>query len=139
MTAWNESSRRYITEDPVFMIPGADEWRAAPENSKQGSGDTLDTALGTVISKSLEDHISASLQLYEKALEDGVCAEQARLFLPAYGMYVRWVWTGSLQAVAHFLSLRLDSHAQKEIRDYAEAVQTLTKEKFPVSLAALLK
>ena len=77
--------------------------------------------------------MEASIALYEEAMAAGVCAEQARLFLPAYGMYVRWVWTASLQAVAHFLRLRLDEHAQKEIRDYAEAIKQLTAEKFPIS------
>ncbi|NLL42114.1 MAG: FAD-dependent thymidylate synthase [Firmicutes bacterium] len=139
LTAWNESSRRYITEEPTFLIPGAGEWRSVPENRKQGSGDNLENAIGVKYTEALQKHVEASLRLYEKAMEDGVCAEQARLFLPAYGLYVRWVWTGSLQAVAHFLKLRLDEHAQKEIRDYAQAIETLTKEKFPLALAALLK
>src|SRR6185312_8614487 len=39
MDAWNESSRRYVTEEPTFYIPNRDEWRLAPANSKQGSGD----------------------------------------------------------------------------------------------------
>ena len=138
LTAWNESSRRYITEEPVFLIPGPAEWRSAPENRKQGSGDNLPEEVGQAYTDKLQAHVEASIALYEEAMAAGVCAEQARLFLPAYGMYVRWVWTASLQAVAHFLRLRLDEHAQKEIRDYAEAVRQLAEEKFPVSLQALL-
>ena len=133
LTAWNESSRRYITEEPVFLIPGPAEWRSAPENRKQGSGDNLPEEVGQAYTDKLQAHVEASIALYEEAMAAGVCAEQARLFLPAYGMYVRWVWTASLQAVAHFLRLRLDEHAQKEIRDYAEAVRQLAEEKFPVS------
>ncbi len=139
MTAWNESSRRYITEEPVFMVPAADEWRSAPANRKQGSGDNLPEDVGRIYTEKLAAHVEASIALYEEAMEAGVCAEQARLFLPAYGMYVRWVWTGSLQAVAHFLRLRMAEDAQKEIRDYAEAVYKLALEKFPVSLQALLE
>jgi len=139
MTAWNESSRRYITEEPTFHIPGEDAWRSVPENRKQGSGADLPKEVGAEYTKSLRNHVEEGLKLYEEALENGVCPEQARLFLPAYGLYVRWVWTGSLQAIAHFLKLRLDEAAQKEIRDYAEAVETLAKEKFPYSLEALLK
>lgn len=138
LTAWNESSRRYITEEPVFLVPAAGEWRAAPENRKQGSGDNLPEEVGRIYTEKLQAHVEASIALYEEAMEAGICAEQARLFLPAYGMYVRWVWTASLQAVAHFLKLRLDEHAQKEIRDYAQAVKELAMQKFPVSLQALL-
>ena len=138
MTAWNESSRRYITEDPTFMVPNAYEWRSTPSNRKQGSGDVLSIDIGGKYTKALEELIEQSLRIYEQALKDNVCPEQARLFLPAYGMYVRWVWTGSLQAVAHFLNLRLAEDAQKEIRDYAYAVKTLALSKFPVSLEALL-
>lgn len=139
LTAWNESSRRYITEEPTFLVPGAGEWRSVPENRKQGSGGNLGVEIGSKYSEALRQHLEQSLKLYEQALEDQVCPEQARLFLPAYGLYVRWVWTGSLQAVTHFLQLRLDDAAQKEIRDYAQAVETLAKTKFPVSLEALLK
>ena len=139
LTAWNESSRRYITEEPVFLVPSPGEWRSAPENRKQGSGDNLPEEIGRKYTEKLQAHVEASIALYEEAMAAGVCAEQARLFLPAYGMYVRWVWTASLQAVAHFLRLRLDEHAQKEIRDYAEAIKQLTAEKFPISLQALLE
>jgi thymidylate synthase (FAD) len=116
-----------------------DEWRSVPENRKQGSGDNLASSLGDKYTEALQKHVQESLRLYQQALEDQVCPEQARLFLPAYGLYVRWVWTGSLQAVAHFLKLRLDHAAQKEIRDFAAAVETLAREKFPVALEALLK
>ncbi len=139
LTAWNESSRRYITEQPTFHIPEAGAWRSVPEHRKQGSGDNLDAELGAKYTEALQRHVELSLKLYEQALEDQICPEQARLFLPAYGLYVRWVWTGSLQAVAHFLKLRLDEAAQKEIRDYAEAVRQLAETKFPISLEALLK
>lgn len=139
LTAWNESSRRYITEEPVFLIPPAHSWRSVPANRKQGSGGPVSGQVGRKYSAALEKHVAESLRLYEEAMEDGICPEQARLFLPAYALYVRWVWTGSLQAVSHFLKLRLAEDAQKEIRDFAAAVETLTREKFPVALQALLQ
>lgn len=141
MDAWNESSRRYITEEPVFYIPEMQEWRKAPENSKQGSGGLVadeDGLLAEETSYLLQEHIHQSLHLYEWALENGICAEQARLFLPAYGMYVRWRWTASLQSIAHFLNQRLEHDAQKEIRDYAQAVYELIKPAFPVSIGELV-
>ena len=137
MTAWNESSRRYITEEPTFYIPQKDEWRSAPENSKQGSGESVDGGTGGFFSDNLERLIEDGERLYKLALDEGICAEQARLFLPAYGMYVRYYWTASLQSVAHFILQRVAHDAQKEIQEYALAVWRLAQEKFPHALEAL--
>jgi thymidylate synthase (FAD) len=139
MTAWNESSRRYITEEPAFYIPKADEWRTAPENSKQGSGEPVDIMVGSEYTLELFYLIQKGEELYEKAIKDGICAEQARLFLPAYGMYVRYYWTASLQSVAHFLQQRLAHDSQVEIQAYAKAVKALAEPHFPVSIAELTK
>jgi thymidylate synthase (FAD) len=139
MDAWNESSRRYITEEPTFYIPNADEWRSAPENSKQGSGEPIDSENGNYFTWRLNKLIDEAEALYELALVKGVCAEQARLFLPAYGMYVRYYWTASLQSVAHFLQQRLAHDSQVEIQEYAKAVKALAEPHFPVSIAELTK
>ena len=71
-------------------------------------------------------------------LEQGIAPEQARLFLPAYGMYVTYRWSCSLQSVALFLNQRLGEESQVEIQEYAKAVFNLTKEKFPVSIDRLV-
>lgn len=139
MDSWNESSRRYVTEEPVFYIPASNEWRSAPENSKQGSGKNVEAEIGSYYTKQLMRIIDEAETQYESAMGDGICAEQARLFLPAYGMYVRYYWTASLQSVSHFLNQRLAHDSQKEIQEYAKAVKELAVEKFPVSLAELLK
>ncbi|MBS4195353.1 FAD-dependent thymidylate synthase [Bacillus sp. FJAT-49870] len=136
MDAWNESSRRYITEEPAFYIP--DVWRSAPENSKQGSGEPVDGKDGKYLTATLMNYIEEGEMRYADALRRGVCAEQARLFLPAYGMYVRYYWTASLQSVAHFLKQRLANDSQVEIQVYAKAVRQLAEPKFPVSLGELL-
>jgi thymidylate synthase (FAD) len=132
-SGWNESSRRYITEAEEFYIPLGDEWRSKPENSKQGSGPVLPEHIGGRFTNKLFDIAGAGNRLYKEALEAGVAPEQARLFLPAYGMYVRWRWTVSLQGVINFLDQRLKGDAQSEIRDYAEAVKTMTKDAFPIT------
>lgn len=158
---WNESSRRYVTETPEFYIPKKSEWRSAPENRKQGSGEPLkdmddiqwgawryndydpsiidDDAenFGNFWTEELEDYIQKAVDLYEAAMGNGVAAEQARLFLPAYGMYVRWRWTASLGAVMHFLQQRLEHDAQKEIQDYAKAVHDVTADIFPVCMGTI--
>lgn len=138
LNAWNESSRRYITEEATFYTPEKDQWRSIPENSKQGSGQAIDWELGEEYTRKLMDYAEEGLKHYNKAMEDGICAEQARLFLPAYGLYVRWYWTASLQSVAHFIEQRIASDAQKEIQDYAKATLDLASEKFPTALQSLI-
>ena len=138
MDAWNESSRRYVTEEPTFYVPNADEWRLAPANSKQGSGDPVGEKGGSFITEALLEYIDEGVHLYEQQLEMGVCAEQARLFLPAYGMYVRYYWTASLQSVTHFVNQRLASDSQVEIQAYAKAVLELARPHFPESIKALV-
>lgn len=128
---WNESSRRYITEDEEFYIPLADEWRSKPENSKQGSGEPIDEDKGAWYFEKLIHTIASGTSLYHQAMDDNIAPELARLFLPAYGMYVRWRWTASLQAVMTFLDQRLEHDAQWEIQEYAKAVNNLTNDVFP--------
>ncbi|QKN88238.1 thymidylate synthase [Bacillus phage Novomoskovsk] len=139
MDAWNEGSRRYVNDDVEFYLPLADEWRSAPENSKQGSGEPLPEEDGLTLTEALYDHQMESLELYERALESGVCTEQARLFLPAYGLYVRYWWTGSLQSICHFLSQRLEHDSQVEIQEYAKAVLIIAQELFPTAVAQFVK
>src|SRR5690625_2956077 len=138
MDAWNESSRRYITEEEEFYIPKTDEWRSYPENVKQGSGEPVSEGIGVFFTSELISYVDRGERLYNYAIEHGIAPEQARLFLPAYGMYVRWYWTASLQSVAHFLNQRLENDAQYEIREYAKAVYELSKDKFSVSLNELM-
>lgn len=133
---WNESSRRYVTENEEFYIPGHDQWRSKPENSKQGSGEPVNPAMGKNLSLKLEEYIQAGEDLYATALDFNIAPEQARLFLPAYGMYVRWRWTTSLNAALHFISLRLGDGAQSEIVEYAEVINNLVEEKFPITTKA---
>jgi thymidylate synthase (FAD) len=134
---WNESSRRYITEDEQFYVPLADEWRSKPANSKQGSGEPVDVELGSKYFEELISVIERGTRLYHEAIDDGIAPEQARLFLPAYGMYVRWRWTASFQSVAHFAKQRIEHDAQYEIQQYAVAVRDLTRTVFPVTMDSI--
>lgn len=133
---WNESSRRYITEKEEFYIPGATEWRGSPENKKQGSSEPLAAEVGAKYLQRMRASVERGLTDYRQALEDGVAPEQARLLLPAYAMYVRWRWTASLNAVLHFVSQRLDGHAQYEIQQYAKAVYSYVHQHYPNTTAA---
>ena len=133
---WNESSRRYITENEEFYIPQSHEWRSAPENSKQGSGAPVADNVGLGQYVKLMNYIERGVEHYNDALNIGIAPEQARLFLPAYGMYVRWRWTTSLHGVMNFLQQRLEHDAQVEIQEYAKAVEKLSKDKFPATFKA---
>jgi thymidylate synthase (FAD) len=133
---WNESSRRYVTENEEFYIPSGSSWRSKPENSKQGSGDPITSGWGTYFSMALIKYVEEGEALYKRAMQEGIAPEQARLFLPAYGMYVRWRWTTSLNSALHFLTLRQGHGAQSEIVDYANVIGELVKEKFPVTTKA---
>jgi len=138
MDAWNESSRRYVTETPTFYIPKNDEWRSQPENSKQGSGEPLNSIReGAWLTVDLLKYVEEGVRLYEKAMERGACAEQARLFLPSYGMYVRWRWVGSLQSIAHLVNQRTAKDSQFEFQQYAKAVRDIAKQAFPYSMTHL--
>lgn len=134
---WNESSRRYITENEEFYVPQAGEWRSKPENSKQGSGAPIMEGKGQYFTLALESYIRDGEELYKRAMDQDIAPELARLFLPAYGMYVRWRWTTSLHGVINFLEQRLEHDAQVEIQEYAKAVKNLSIEKFPSTFKAV--
>lgn len=129
----NETSRRYVTEEPTFYIPDMTSWRGAPESSKQGSSEPVDARIGVVALQQLMEYVEEGKQLYNYWMKMGICAEQARLFLPAYGMYVRVRSTMSLAALLHLLKERLEHGAQKEFQDYAKALRDLTQPLFPVT------
>jgi len=137
-TPWSESSRRYITEKTEFYVPQADEWRSKPANSKQGSGAPISEFTGARFTREMMGYIEEGEALYEEAMDAGIAPEQARLFLPAYGLMVRWRYTSSLQAVCHMLNQRLASDSQYEFQQYAKAVLELAREHFPISIEALV-
>lgn len=138
-SSWNESSRRYITENEEFYIPAPDQWRKAPENRKQGSSEPIDTMVGAKYTRRLTLLAKEAHSLYLEALADGVAPEQARLLLPAYSMYVRWRWTASLNALLHFIGLRTGEGAQSEIIEYADAIASEVEFAFPRTTAAWKK
>lgn len=131
----SEVSRRYIKTEPEFHVPV--KLRSVAANVKQGSTyNSVDEE-----EELLEDYnlnMDDSLSLYNRMLKEGVCPEQARILLPQ-SMYTTFVWTGTLLAWFHFWNLRSDSHAQKEIQEYAFAVGKLMSEIYPESWKALMR
>lgn len=134
-TAWNEISGRYVKYDGTELdVPK--QWRAAAALKKQGSGDALEPRQQDALTAWVTDHNRVCVQLYNDLLAQGVAPEQARVVLPLTFM-TEWYWTASLQAVAHFVALRSDSHAQAEIQAYAHAIDELMQGAYPRAWSAL--
>ena len=131
---WNEVSRRYVDEQPKYYSPTT--WRGRADDKKQGSSGEVSLSYRTI--SVLAKHEVWCNKAYKQLLEQGIAPEQARLFLPAYSMYVIYRWSCSLQSVALFLNQRLSEDSQIEIQEYAKAVYSLSKEKFPVSIDRLV-
>ena len=132
--ARNEVSRRYVDTEPEIWTPT--EFRERDPKIKQGS-------LSTVISNNAEAQsifkaaVEASTVTYNMLLEMRVAPEIARAILPQ-SMFTEFIETGSLAAYARLCRLRLDPHAQKEIREYAQEISDLIEPRFPISWAALM-
>ena len=131
--ARNEVSRRYVDDEPECWVP--EVLRARDANKKQGSKDEP-IANNEAVLKHVQSHTNGALEFYRFLLTEGVAPEVARGVLPQ-SMYTEFIETASLAAYARLCSLRLDPHAQKEIRDYAAAVSEIMAAKFPVSWKAL--
>ncbi|MBE6375758.1 MAG: FAD-dependent thymidylate synthase [Lentisphaeria bacterium] len=125
--SYNEISRRYTEIDMEFYTPS--ELRRQSENNRQASFSDPDFD-GTALAGLIADHNKASLALYDKLLESGVCREQARGVLPQNMMVTFW-GTVDLSNLLHFLELRDSEHAQWEIREYAIAIKKLIKPFIP--------
>jgi thymidylate synthase (FAD) len=134
--ARNEVSRRYVDYDAECYIPEPEAIRARDPRAKQGSkSEPVEQSDAAYEVLSSATHMAMSE--YKSLLEIGVAPEVARMVLPQ-SMYTEFIETGSLAAYARLCALRLDPTAQKEIRDYATAVDTLLRDAFPVSWPALM-
>lgn len=130
--SYNFSSGRYTEfKDDEFYLP--DVWRLQDQNNKQGSkGVVTDTDDKWWLDTQIEQTVREGLYRYQKALEMGVAREQARLFLPGFAAYYTFVAKTDLHNLLHFLKLRMDDHAQYEIRVYAQAIyEHFVKPLFP--------
>ena len=134
---WNEVSRRYVKTEPELWWP--EKWRKAAENVKQGSSD--ESFNGGRFSSTLDNALLRSDRLvsdYEALIKDGMCPEQARMFLPQNTM-TEWIWTGSLYAWVRVWKQRTYPTAQAETRELVRQIEPIIKQHFPVSWEALTK
>lgn len=139
----NETSRRYVDEEPEFFFPKREKgWRARAENVKQGSDASkfIDVfEYGQDYTENIpEDAAEVCLEAYNRLLAKGVAPEQARMVLPQNTM-TEWWWTGSLAAWARVFNLRLDAHTQLESRLLVSQMYDILLPCFPNAIPALVK
>ena len=128
----NEYSTRYSIAIDATQTTPPDEWRSQAISNRQGSGQTLATEVGEELSAD-ERRLQLDMRrMYQDRLDKGVAREQARKDLPL-STYTEAYWKIDLHNLLHFLSLRMDAHAQQEIRDYATTIgQRIIQPLFPI-------
>jgi thymidylate synthase (FAD) len=114
----NEYSTRYSEAIDSAQSTKPGEWRCQASSNKQGSSGFLPLSVGTDLSAQEEALQKLSRKIYNERIAKGVAREQARKDLPL-ATYTEAYWKIDLKNLLHFLALRMDSHAQKEIRDFA--------------------
>lgn len=135
MSSTNEYSGRYSIMKDEFYKPTLDNIRQQSKINKQGGDEKIDDLSASNFLFQIEDMCIKSYQKYEQGLESGISREQARMILPL-NLYTEWYWKIDLHNLFHFLALRCDSHAQWEIRVFAEAILELIKPIVPFSVEA---
>jgi thymidylate synthase (FAD) len=145
----NEYSARYSILDKEFYIPAKEQLSAQATNNRQGRGDLITGQQADDVLKILKDDAVRTYDNYEKMLNErfdgtiidekksGLARELARMNL-TLNSYTQWYWKTDLLNLMNFLFLRGDSHAQYEIRVYAEKMLDTVKKWVPITHAAFL-
>lgn len=131
----NEMSGRYSWMPEEFYVPG--EISAQSMTNKQGSGERLARSAEFAALVYMEEAGSQAFGHYDEMLKSGVARETARIVLPL-STYTEWYWKVDLRNLFGFLKQRLDSHAQYEIRVFAEAIAEIVKDWCPVAWEAFV-
>ncbi len=129
----NEMSARYTEMWDDFYLP--EKLRVQDTKNKQGSIGELTKEQNDSLIGEMNAFYDESYKLYKKLLDNGVAREMARFVLPVSN-YTEIYVNIDLRNLMHFLGLRLDAHAQYEIRVFAEAMRDIAKELFPWSMEA---
>jgi thymidylate synthase (FAD) len=132
----NEYSARYSVVRDRFYHPSIENVRKQSTSNRQGGEEPMDAATAQDFLAYL-DRVEKDYEQYQKFIDRGVAREIARIALPA-SVYTEWYWKIDLHNLFHFLSLRMDAHAQQEIRDYADAMFELIRPIVPVAAQAFL-
>lgn len=131
----NEISGRYSVMQDEFYVPAPEHVSYQSESNKQGRGGTLEPAEAYAVINAMADEQRQAYASYTDLLDKGIARELARANLPL-SLYTEWYWQIDLHNLFHFLHLRLDAHAQYEIRVYAEAIAKCAKAVAPIAYEA---
>ncbi len=135
----NEYSARYSILDREFYIPAREHLAAQSTVNNQGRGEILEGDEAQRVLDVLRDDAMRAYDHYEDMLsqegQKGLARELARMNLPA-NVYTQWYWKVDLHNLFHFLRLRADTHAQYEIRAYAETMCGIVRDWVPLAYAA---
>ncbi len=132
----NEYSARYSVVPDRYYRPSLTNVRKQSAMNRQGGEEPIDDLTAKEFVDYL-DELESRHADYEKFLAKGVSRELARIALPV-SVYTEWYWKIDLHNLMHFLSLRMDAHAQQEIRDYANAMYALIRPIVPIAAEAFL-
>jgi thymidylate synthase (FAD) len=132
----NEYSARYSVVRDRFYHPSIENVRKQSTINRQGGDEPIDEVTAREFCEYL-DRVEAHYADYQKLMDKGVARELARIGLPV-NVYTEWYWKIDLHNLFHFLSLRMDAHAQQEIRDYANAMFALVRPIVPIAAEAFL-
>ena len=129
----NEVSARYTALPELFYVPEQEQIQYQSDVNKQGRSGVMDE--GDMHQRVFQREAAGAFAMYKARLDNGMSKELARINLPL-SAYTRWYWKIDLHNLLHFLSLRMDRHAQYEIRVFAEAMATFVKARCPLAWEA---
>lgn len=134
----NEYSGRYSIMSDTFYLPDPAALRQQSTDNKQGRGEELSEEQKTRVLELLKQQYQQQYAGYQEFIDEGginLARELARIGL-SVANYTEWYWKIDLHNLMHFLRLRLDAHAQYEIRVFAEAMARIVKDAVPLSFGA---
>ncbi|MGP1521156.1 MAG: FAD-dependent thymidylate synthase [Treponema sp.] len=131
----NEVSGRYSVMKEEFYVPTPSDIKTQNKKDKQASAEALPLEVGSSVVSELAKEQKQIYTSYKSFIEKGVSREMARINLPL-SLYTEVYWQMDLHNLFHFLALRLSSHAQKEIREYAKAIFSICKKVAPIATAS---
>jgi thymidylate synthase (FAD) len=135
--SFNEFSMRYAKATDDFYVPAPEDVRTQVGKPGAYTFETVEPELASSTRETFESVYRTAYAAYEELVEAGVAREIARCVLPV-GAYTEFFWTVNARALMNFVSLRASDTAQREIRRYAEAVESFLAEKMPVTHEAFV-
>ena len=134
----NEVSGRYSIMKDEFYVPAEDKVSPQSTDNKQGRAtEAFDKETADKIIAQLEEGQKAAYESYNELIDSGLAREIARINLPL-SLYTEFYWEMDLHNLFHFLKLRLDSHAQYEIRVYAQVILEMCRKVAPMATESFI-